>query len=260
MNKHVVALCGSGLGNRICSIIGAQYIAEKSGSEFKIVWIPNHDCDCEYKDIFHTKHHTVFSVTDIINKYWCLEFSQKIKIEQDLNQWSTKLSAKFNNCILYGNCLIPDYIKNKFITRCLSEYSLNPLVKSNYKQAIHDLSITENDYGIHIRSTDGKHFMHNDVDHYYTFIKNNSDKRFFVMSDEKEIEDKFMCLDNVICTEKSEYPEYRSHANECYRNKQSVVTSFVDLLVLSRTKIINTSASSFLKVAYLYKDVDINSL
>jgi hypothetical protein len=125
----------------------------------------------------------------------------------------------------------------------------------------------ENYYGLQIRKTDFGAGGADD-DALFDLVQKAGDKKFFVCSDNKEVEARFRRLQNVAVYEKKAYVEKlvpgewtalaADHSGRVYpcnvnRSAQSVIDAVVDLLVLSHSQVVKTSSSTFLNAALLLK-------
>ena len=119
-----------------------------------------------------------------------------------------------------------------------------------------------------MRNTDG-HFT-NFIEQAYEHIKIFANNRFFICSDNKNTEDQFCKLANVITYTKTHYvekinsnvdwnqsPDSNSCNTNVMRNSESVIQGFIDMLILSRTNIISPDVgSTFLQFSKLYSHIE----
>ena len=105
-----------------------------------------------------------------------------------------------------------------------------------------------------------------------SLIKNNQDELFFVCSDDKETELKYMEFNNVISFAKLEYPkklidggwndtitdsEGRVFNFNIDRSRQACIEAFIDMLILAKTNIIETNKdSTFFQFANYYRSIE----
>jgi hypothetical protein len=101
----------------------------------------------------------------------------------------------------------------------------------------------------------------------------NSNNLFFICSDDSETEKNFSNLLNVVIHNKKNYAEKLNpstswndktvdyEGREFYfnikRNSESVIEAFIDMLILSRTKIYNNTMSTFLTFANHYSNLNL---
>ena len=120
---------------------------------------------------------------------------------------------------------------------------------------------------MHFRKTDFRNNYNESI--YESIITTKNDELFFVCSDDMETELKFLQFPNVITFPKLEYPkkliegkwndtivdsEGRMFSFNVNRSRQASVEAFVDMLILSKTNIIETNPdSTFFQFANYYK-------
>ena len=124
-------------------------------------------------------------------------------------------------------------------------------------------------FGVQIRKTD---FGSNgsDDNNLYELIRDTEHKKFFVCSDDKDVEQRFGALPNVAIYAKRAHVEKlveqgdwnsvtsdhsgRAYACNVNRSALSVIDAVVDLLILSHSQPLHTSNSTFLQTALLLKN------
>jgi hypothetical protein len=295
--KIVVARCGAGLGSRINILIGATYVAEALNAQLHIVWVPTEACDCEFYDIFERVSEniniTIFNtidyyvnakvngyfdavVTDTKNplegkEYQCDSFNPRTICANDLNSY---------HFILYQNNFIPDILKDEEIVNILSYYTINNSILRDVMSFVqlHNIDHTVNGY--HVRLTDSFRCagIRSDADKAIKIIEQTQSQRFFICSCDQQFEKKASEYPNVIYRKKKSQPcliesESMLYSNvkkerilQCntehdypynYIDKDAVIDAFIDLLILSRTNIIQQHPlhSNFRKLANLYSSV-----
>jgi len=115
--------------------------------------------------------------------------------------------------------------------------------------------------GLHIRATDCPAAI-KDSSGIYRYIKDNPDKKFFVCSDDRQVEEKLCSLPNAFHRAKKFYTIYNKATNSVKRVRFDYVEAFIDVLILSRTtlgeNIIRAHGprdpfgSTFFQLAYYY--------
>jgi len=110
-----------------------------------------------------------------------------------------------------------------------------------------------------LRATDFNTFIPK-FDREYKWIEGQPDEKFFVLSDDPNVEKKFSKLKNVIVRMKEHYVEKENEdAGWCgnvERSSESVMDALIDLTILSKTNIMVNSPSSFLKTALLLRKIN----
>ena len=273
--------CDGGLGNRLLMMFSGIFYAQMALKPFIIHWPRNNWCGCSFADLFDNP----YNVTNFNLKFLdenilenCTLFVHETQI-QHRNDRGNKLFlhsrvqnmtpqgiigifASSPNLLYYGNslhqCLTPETV-----TCIVEKLKINEDVMS--KIARYNVS---NCYGAHIRGTDFPEAPLVTIEQLEAQIKEFPKHEFFVCSDQKDIEDNLKTrYPNVVVFEKSKYVERldkkqdwhgritddldRSFNFNVNRPKTSVIEAFCDMLLLSRTKMIKTSNSSFLKCAYV---------
>ena len=275
--------CDGGLGNRLLSMFSAMYFAKKANGTFIIHWPANNWCGCNFTDIFSNNYNvTNFNIqfldTNILNKCVLLihesqinhRAENKIIINGTLSQEDiVRLMAEESDAFYYGNCLHHSIDPNKLIDiingLALSEQVFVKTAEYNVSDCI----------GIHIRRTDYGKKPYLDDNQLENEVRANIDRKYFLCSDEKDVEMKFKKYDNVLLFEKKNYVEKfnakakwksyivdtdgRSFPFNVNRSKTSSIEAFCDMVLLSRTATrLNTSGSSFLKCADLMSKTNIS--
>jgi hypothetical protein len=279
----VYAVCTSGLGNRIASLIGGAYWSKILRTPLKIVWSPNKECDCSFVDLFEAYHEVI-----------CLdEFEREIKANNNLivagfkqqaeiiqqqtilhsNSSQPSAQAFFNlidpnnlnesvlkdKTLVYNNIIVPNYINTTDILDVLSSLKIKQFILNKVNLFTNTFNINKKTKGLLLRKTDAQFiFKHLSEAKYLELLKTDYKTKFFVTSDDRITEQTYKKLSNVLTYPKLSYVEFNKNTGEVYRSKQSVIEGFISMLILSRTTIlpIDNSESSFYKTAIMYQDVD----
>lgn len=276
--KSTYILCDHGLGNRLGSIIGGLRVAELTDTEPVICWPKNNWCQCDCTDLFDSNfkiESNDFSLS-LVNKiqeyqlpYFFLgsfngDLSKKIygyslREIDELNQENTHL--------IYSNCKIPktDMISSDDVLRLLKSISIKKEIIEKVKNFCEKNNINKTTLGIHLRKTDTPNVA--DEDHIFNEVKNNSATKYFLCSDSKETESRFLKLSNVKVYHKySEVSkitdgEWRQsivdqQGNKVMLNinrpKEQIIDGLIDMLILSQTDIKRKSKSTFCTMAERY--------
>ena len=124
--------------------------------------------------------------------------------------------------------------------------------------------------GLHIRKTDTGSLA--DEDEIYRYVLSNTDRKFFLCSDNPDTENRFFELKNVVAYPKSSQVEKlqdgewrdsvvdqtgRKYLFNVNRPRQQIIEAFVDMLILSRTTINRQSKSTFCGIAERFSTVEI---
>jgi len=277
--RSIHIYCDGGLGNRFNTLIAGYILAEKAGLYPIVVWPINNWCGANYDSLF--EHGPMVLNRELITYPPEQENFQFLMTEDHLKMGVDYLSpldlATAAEILNYLQSSSKDvFFHSPLIPTCLDHDSILHQVqripwKINLLRRAQDF-IQENNltnfFGIHIRKTD---FGENSADdkNLYSLIQNNPTQHFFVCSDNQEVEENFRRLPNVVIYPKQSYVTKRitgdwnaltaDHSGRIYpcnveRSAQSVIDAVVDLLILARSQIIQTSHSTFLMTAMLLKN------
>lgn len=272
--KKIYIHCDGGFGNRFNVLISGLYLAEKSNAIPVIIWNTNNWCGAAFNQIFDME----YEVIDNFNRETFFK-EKNLSLIIHENQFSQPLDfiSPFlfvtvdeivnhtgENDIFYFTNLIPSWVENLSIVQKIKfNKGLLDIVDSIRKQ-FNYISY----HGVHIRKTD--FYEHFNEDEIYSKIKEDPQGLYFVCSDDKETENKFLTLPNVFVYSKTSYVEKLNQNGDwnswitdnngnqfpfnVNRSASSVVQAIIDLLLLSHSEILNkNSSSTFLKTAMLLK-------
>jgi hypothetical protein len=277
----VYAVCTSGLGNKIATLVGGIYWSKVNKCDLKIVWTPDNECGCTFDNLFSSYSDAVISMEQFqseiqhVNNTLVAGFRQqalglatysliKQNIEKPaanafINLYDPNTLNELNTnekTLVYNNIEIPNYINLQEITDILLSLQIQKNILLKVENFINIKNINKNVNGLLLRKTDAQYIFKKlkEVD-YYLEIKNNPHKTYFITSDDYETEFKFKQLPNVICYPKLKFVDFNNGV--VHRSKQSVIDAFICLLILSKTTIKPVSNnSSFYKTALLYQNVN----
>ena len=266
--------CDGGLGNRLMMMFSGLYFAKETNKEFIIHWPSNNWCGCNFTDLFDNKYNISnfnLKFIDANVLHTCTLLVHEMQIQFKPNKAiNNSLISKANmlqlfetekDVLYYGNSLHSSLTLN----------DVSPIIKS--------LSVTksvmnmiepynmDNSYGVHIRGTDFPEAPFITIPQLEEEISRNIDSKYFICSDQKNIEDLFLTkYKNTYSFKKEQYVEPldkskgwggritddldRSFNFNVNRSKTSVIEAFCDMLLLSKTRLLKTSNSSFLKCAH----------
>lgn len=275
--SKILILCDGGLGNRLGSLIGGIHISKLINKEFEIYWPENNWCGCSFEDLFSNNFKTYKTgINDLFNEninniFLIHENQTKLILEKKIAiTIENVLSIKDRDeDVIYYNNLPPYFMSEKEIEFILNNLIINDNILKHVDEFFNSNNFN-NILGIHLRKTDfGNLVNENDIINY---INKNQNKTFFICSDDKNTEEYYSSnFTNVITNKKTEYTEKlnknvgwndvvedtenRFFGFNINRSKISVIEGFIDLLILSRTKIITDNHSTFLKFAKRYSKI-----
>jgi hypothetical protein len=277
--------CDGGFGNRFNVLLSGLYLSKQCQLDPWIIWKSNNWCGAELAEIFDTKfntfnefdRHTFFQqpLTILIHEN---QFGQNIEY-RDPRQFPSLADVRSyiqttNHPVIYFTNLIPQWVDmNYVINDILTQIHFR---QDLLQEAENIISRHSNGkyFGIHLRMTDFPQKDLNAVNRYFDLAKNTPHEKYFVCSDDPNVEKYFLNLSNVFIQPKNSYAEKLvkdqdwncriKDSNDNYFNfnvdrpSRSVQQAIVDLLILSRSEILNTNlASTFLQTAYLLKNINL---
>ena len=281
--KFTYILCDHGLGNRFGSIIGGLRISELTNTEPIICWPKNNWCQCNYEDLFELKFKVEsndFSLylTNKIQEYQ-LPYFFLGSFDNDLSKKIYGYSIKEinelnqeNDHLFYSNCKIPktDMISANDVTRLLKSIPIKKEILNKVKNFCEKNNISKTTLGIHLRKTDTPSIV--DENHIFDEVKNNSSINYFLCSDSKDTESRFLKLPNVTVYQKQSEVlkiiegEWRQSVLDQQGNKilfninrpkEQIVDALIDMLILSRTNIKRKSKSTFCTTAERFSSLEL---
>lgn len=261
-SKNVIAWCAVGLGNKICTLLGALYWSQQLNRNFQILWVSDNHCKCNYFDIFNSYLENNISSVDYSdtiaacnNSFPCKETLNTFintPSERDikthymklyLNTIKRKLAAtnitsnlakidQYRN-LVYQNSILPPEIDILKALELISLFKINKDLLEQVDQFLKKHNIDYNVQGIAIRKTDVPLETHELT--YHKLVTQNPTKRFFITSDDTEIKKTFKKYDNVITYENFSYNLW--DGQNIYRDKDAVITAFIEMLILAHTNL-----------------------
>ena len=171
--------------------------------------------------------------------------------------------------ILYYHNILPNFAGKSDIAKGIKFLNINPkILVEAYSFCVRN-KIDDSVLGLHIRKTD---FGNTVNDEELFKIVSNSDRKFFVCSDDSDVNDRFSMLKNCSVYKKKTFPtkmiengswnqlttddQGRIYNFNINRSSDSVIEALIDLLILSKTTHILTSHSTFLKMSMIFKAVN----
>lgn len=255
--------CDGGFGNRYGTLLGGLAVAKYHKMRPVVVWRDTSACRLPFNEIF-------LSDIDVIDRplqdfSGCIllmheDFIQG-KQNYNINSFGSIESLPLSDCgvYLYNNNWIPEWIDEKLIIEAGRQLKFIDKIKNFCGQYCKKHSVTSFTIGIHLRATDFNTYIPK-FDKEYKWIEGQPEEKFFVLSDDPNIEKKFNKLDNVVVRRKENYVEKENKdAGWCgnvERTSKSVLDALIDLTILSKTNIMVNSPSSFLKTALLLRKIN----
>ena len=275
--KNII-FCDGGLSNRLNSLIYGLILKNKYNQEWLMSWPVNNWCGSSFDKLFsinlNVHNNNLLYFKKIEELYLFIVHENQIKLNEKNIKYTSSINSyqQFESILIkdkkifYYNNLIPNFVKIQEVIQALGEIKLNKNIQNIAKGFCQRNAIDEGVIGLHIRMTDFGKLI--DTEYYFKMIQ-ESNKRFFVCSDDEALTNKFSMLPNCHVFEKENYPtkynkkydwneeivddQKRNFNFNINRSADSVVEALIDLLILSKTTQLKTSNSTFLNMAYLFK-------
>lgn len=278
--RKIHIYCDGGFGNRFNGLIAGLVIAKMAGLSPVVVWPRNNWCGAGYDELLDMPATVV--ERELASYVPEKELFQFLTTEDHLGmgmpfQSPLQMSSAQNMLDYLGASdkdvhfhtpLIPAFLDADLVHEQVRGLQFKADLVAQAQAFMAANGLTEY-FGIHIRKTD---FGANGSDdaHLYQLVRDVPHKRFFVCSDDKDVEQRFGALPNVVMYPKRAYVEKlvdgswntptADHSGRVYacnvnRNALSVEDALIDLLVLSYSQIVSTSNSTFRNTALLLQSV-----
>jgi len=282
--------CDGGLCNRLNSLVVALVVARRLGVELLIYWPSNNWCEAEFADVFDLSGFeslqpvrvSAFDQRQVQLEHprCCLvaheqqAFAPEVHVNPNaIISWNFLIEKIRRNLIhrdvVYFNSTIPFSTPDRGVSRVVkflpwkSNFSRN----ADVWMSCAGLSFL-NFWSVHLRGTDYRHSPGYFARWYW--IASRLPGSIFLCSDDAKIKTEFLSMiPNAISREEDHLPEKYIEGKEwtttitdnqgrafefnVKRGVRAVEGAVVDLMVLSRGKIVPTSRSTFLGFAMLMK-------
>ncbi len=255
--------CDGGFGNRYGTLLGGLAVANYHKMRPVVVWRDTSACRLPFNEIFSSNIDVIDQPLQEFSGCVLLMHEDFIQGKQNynINSFESIESLPLSDCgiYLYNNNWIPEWIDNELIIEAGRQLKFVDKIKNFCDQYCKKHNVTLFTIGIHLRATDFNTYTPT-FDKEYKWIEDQPDEKFFVLSDDPNVEKKFNKLDNVVVRRKENYVEKENKdAGWCgnvERTSKSVLDALIDLTILSKTNIMVNSPSSFLKTALLLRKIN----
>ncbi len=274
-----VAFCDGGLCNRLNALIFALILRGRFGGAWRLAWPVNNWCGASFERLFSADGLTVDAVpladfkaqeqayTRIVHENQCAFVPEGLYFQSALHTYDDYAGLfALGKPVFYYHNLIPPCADLGDIQLALQSVQIQPAIAERARAFCREQGIDGSVLGLHIRKTD----FGNAVDDQGLFkLVSESPNRFFVCSDDAEVNARFAALPNCAVFPKQSFPEKlvgeggwnaqtidnqgRVFGFNITRSEAALVDALIDLLILSRTTHVNTSHSTFLRMAMIFK-------
>jgi len=283
--SKVYIYCDGGFGNRYHSLVCGLFLGKACDREPVVIWPINPFNEAAFKDIFDTD---IAECTDFNGKEWIEKLNPVHLVAW--NPWHAEVDEQHNCLGIYTG--IDQFLRNKqdkdvfFYGGRLCPWvdirNLQPIIDMvPFQKSIQDQAEkfivnnfgTDSFNGLHVRKTDHPYPL--EEEEFIKQINEQTQTKCFVCSDDPATEQKFLnACPNVRVFPKQHYVEMLvPNGNWGYevtdstghrfpfnvkRGSESVIEAMVDLLILSKSNIINTDhRSTFIRTAVLLSGGDL---
>jgi len=270
--RKIKILCDGGLGNRLAGLLGGLITADKLNLAPHVSWPQNNWCGAEFDDLFDTQDITFDScgIHDLMREdskdIFMLHENQtgaRLKTQLSHGRNSELIVQTRTADVVFYTARVPEHIPMIDVLNKLKNIQPRHKLRTRIEKFCGRHRINKDIMGLHLRKTDQ---MHLDEDWWYDYVQyKGANKKYFVCSDDRDTEQRFLALPNVIAYPKTHYVEkliegpWRQSAvqdhdgrifpNNIDRPRESVIQAWMDMLILSRTTILHTVKSSFSQTA-----------
>jgi hypothetical protein len=271
--------CDGGVGNRFNTLVSGLLLAKAAGLQPIVVWPRNNWCGASFAELLTNdfkviERELIQYVPDkeqfhffMTEDHLGLGVSNRSPLQaQTLAEAVDYLNADQRD-VYYHSPLIPQFLDQVQVSEQVRvlKFKAEILAEADRFMCKHKL---KEFFGVQIRKTD---FGSNGADdsNLFELIRNAAHKKFFVCSDDKDVEQRFGALPNVAIYAKRAHVEKlvveggwnsvtsdhsdRAYACNVNRSAISVIEAVVDLLILSRSEVVKTSNSTFLQTALIIR-------
>ena len=279
--KTLNIYCDGGFGNRFNALVVGLLIAEVGNFKPVIFWPSTNWCRSLFKNIFKNNYDAFDQdLTYFKNNHEDYAFvmhtnsenlSGEIRhpdsfnsIQEVIDYYNQSNKQKF----VYNNSTLPCYCFSDHFRKIIGNLKFTDIITNKTSEFIK--TINSEFTGIHLRNTDFHDNDRSKFDQIELIVKTNPDINYFICSDDKELEKRFTQNNNAFAYSKTKYVEKltddgewrdtvvddegKEYSFNVERSDESVIDAMVDLLILSKSTIIQTSESSFLKTALLIQE------
>jgi len=279
MKTKLIAYCDGGLGNRLNSLVGAGYFARRLQMELEIAWPINRWCAAPFEDLFDAPfpvdRRTMPELNNEHPAHLLLaherqRFDMPMMFNPGTVVWPGKLVERLReelanaSGLIYFNSLVPGYVPHRDIEAIARDVRVKGEHKDRADEYLSRAGLLGRRYwGLHLRGTDAG-FPERYYNYWYR-VSHLLPGPIVLCTDDKAVEDRFLRNRSVVRRPTAALPqkaqegkgwnepqrdEYGREFNyNIFRGADAVRESMIDFEILSRSRILPTSGSTFLENA-----------
>lgn len=272
MVNNIYILCDGGLGNRLAGLVAGLITADRLNMHAVICWPPNNWCGCRFGDLFDERQHDVnrLGIHDLFHEWADRVFLMHENQTQAMLRHAAshgrsgeQLALRLGKDVVFYTARIPEHLPTGLVPHIFHRLEPAKSIQDRVYDFLQQHEIDSSTVGLHLRRTDQYNL---DEDWWYDYVqRKGAGRRYFVCSDDRDTEQRFAALKNVVTFPKTHYveklvpgpwrqdavrdPDGRVFPNNINRTRESVIQAWIDLLILSETYILPTVKSSFSQAA-----------
>lgn len=262
----IYILADGGLGNRLACTVGGLITADRLNLQPVICWPSNNWCGAFFQDLFDTqgREHNTLGIRDLFHEWADRVFlihenqigaSLRHVVGHGIN--GEKSAQDLGKDVVFYSARVPGHLPHDTVIDQIRNLRPNKDISAAVQRFVDQHNIDQSVVGIHMRKTDNYNI---DDEHWFSYVQDRPQQRFFVCSDEQATEQRFAKLPNVIVHEKTYYveklqegpwrqealtdPDGRVFPNNVNRGRESVIQAWIDLQILSWTSMASTTKKS----------------
>jgi hypothetical protein len=282
MKQKLIAYCDGGLGNRLNALIGAAYFASRLQLALEISWPINRWCAAPFEDLFDAPYpvdrRTMLELNSDHPAHVLLarerqEFDMPVMFNPHTVVWPGKLVARLGkelagaSGLIYFNNLVPPYVARHEVEALIRSIRVRPEHKDRASEFLSGAGLLGKRYwGLHLRGTDAG-FPERYYRRWY-LVSRLLPGPIVLCTDDKAVEARFLRNPAIVRRPTAALPrkaqeglgwndaqkdEYGREFNyNIFRGADAVRESMIDFEILGRSRVLQTSASTFLENARRY--------
>jgi hypothetical protein len=256
MENTILPVLFAGVGNKLGSLFSAVILTEKFNKKLFVLNVNTNigsvnlnsifDFDYPYKDFSSFIEIDQLIDTSIpIYTTKSFNFKRKCLSHDSFNKY------KLPHSFLYLSHK-PRDISLANLNIFLQKFKINSKVKDQIDEFVQNNGLNKDVYGLHIRASDFPDRNEN-INYAKKFIESNQNKKIFICTDEKQVENDLSLYKNVFFRKKESYTKklnIQSSWNEqqfdkkydtinfnCSRDNECSIDAFIDMILLSKTNL-----------------------
>lgn len=260
-NNTIITILDGGLGNKFNGLFQGIYFSRILDKNLVINNLRNHSTDFDLRLLFDFNFEYIENtLTELDNKLdpTIPLYAHRKDINYKRQVILSNQNFKHQTFAFLTNAI---YVPQNELMKCYKHVHITKNVANKVNEFLSRHKISKDTLGLHIRASDFPSRLSN-IKYAEHFISQNSNKKIFICTDERLVEDQFNHNPNLIFYPKSHYTEKYNKSIDwngeivdndnrvwnynAARNEDSMIEAFIEMLILSKTNINGNPKSSFL--------------